>query len=194
IYKQAFGNDRVFRVVMNISASPKEAGSVFYKSGGTIIFEKGHSLAQLLHQSFLTVKVDSRISENIDWEIWNKAVWNASFNTVTALSRLTTSPILQDPDGLKLIRSLGKEVCKLAASYSIHLPEELIEQKIDFTLNKLGDITSSTREDVLQEKPIEYEAVIGDLIDIARERKIEVPYLETVFTLLKLLDKSFKNN
>lgn len=193
IYKKELGSQRVFRVIMNISSSPKEAGTILYKSGGTITFEKGHPSTELLNESLLQMKVDSKISENINFEAWYKILWNAPFNSVTALSRLSTKPVIEDNDGIKLIKDIAKEVCILANSCGISLTEEHIKKKIDYTINHLGDITTSTREDVLEAKTIEYEAVVGELVHFARESKIEVPHLETVFTLLKLLDKSFKN-
>lgn len=193
IYKKELGSQRVFRVIMNISSSLEQAGTIIYKSGGAITFEKGHQVTEILNEAFLNMNLESKISDDIEFEAWYKILWNAPFNSVTALSRLSTKPIIEDTDGLKLIKEIAKEVCILANSCGINLTEEHIKKKIDYTINILGDITSSTREDVLENKPIEYEAVVGDLLHLARERKIEVPYLETVFTLLKLLDKSFKD-
>lgn len=191
IFKNILNPTQVFRVVANIAVRLNSPGQIAHSSGGNIFIQSGHPLGEQLHESFLQSKVKSKLSGNIQKDIWGKMMWNAPFNSVTALTRLTTTPILSDTDGLNLIKSIGNEVYTLASANDIQLPIDLIQNKIDFTLNELGDISTSTLEDVLQKKSIEYQAIVGDLVDEAKRLKVETPYIQTVFTLLKLLDKSY---
>lgn len=187
IYKKQLGEQRVYRAIMNIAASLKSPGELFHKSGGTIILEDKREFAKKLFSDFDAQKVDCKLEKDIQKAIWNKILWNAPFNTVTALTKQTTTPIIQDPDGLRLLKSIATEVIQLAQANNVDITEATFEKHLDFTLNKLGDITTSTREDVLEGKPIEYEAVVGDLIDEADGLDIDVPHVRTVFSLLKLL-------
>jgi 2-dehydropantoate 2-reductase len=191
----------VSRVIINIAAALSEPGVLIHKSGEMIFIQsKTYSqhesisnneipFAKELIHSFESVNIPTKLSENIEIDIWSKMIWNAAFNSVTALTGLTTSPILNDADGIKLIRNIGKEVFQLAKLNNINIPENVIEDKIIFTRDILGDISTSTLEDVRKDNALEYQAIIGDLIEEANRFNIELPYLRTTATLLKLLNK-----
>ncbi len=192
LYRKICGEKKTVRVILNIAAKVESPGKIFHKSGGKVIIEDKHSLSQRLFDEFHSVNVDCQLVKDIKNAIWNKILWNASFNTVTALSKLTTAPIVRDQDGLNLLKAIAEEVISLAKSNHVYLESSDFEKQLEFTQEKLGDITTSTREDVLEGKRIEYQAIVGDLIDEAKRLSIRTPYLFSVYTLLKLLDKSFE--
>jgi 2-dehydropantoate 2-reductase len=195
-----FESPRVFRGIMNIACSLASPGLVIHKSGGLLILQDSHSIAEALRFLFASVNVECKLSQNIEFDIWNKALWNAPFNAVTAISRLTTTPILEDSDGLHLIKKLAAEVCQLAESEGVLLwksgsesMNQAVEKKIEFTLNTLGDITTSTREDVLAGRELECNAIVGDLMNIGIKNNLPTPYLDAAYRFLKLLNKHQKN-
>jgi 2-dehydropantoate 2-reductase len=191
IFKKYFASDKVLRSVINVAASLEAPGKLLHRADDFVILPNTDGLAVQLLQILESVGVMGKLSDDIQVDIWSKVAWNAAFNSVTALTRLTTKPVLEDKEGLNLIKQLLEEVHLLAKANNINLPFDLPEQKIQHTLKKLGDISTSTLEDVKNGKKIEYNALLGDLIEEAQRLKIEVPHLQTAFTLLKLLDKSF---
>jgi 2-dehydropantoate 2-reductase len=194
VYEKILGKERVYRAVLNIAVSIFEPGIVTHSSGGFIGLQNDGKYAPTMLESFKAGKLPGEVTSNITEFIWSKMAWNAPFNTVTALSRLKTNAILQDADGQHLIREIIAEVVQLANANGVNLPAQVADDKINFTLNKLGDITTSTLEDVKQSKTLEYNAVVGDLIAEAKRHNLQVPHLQTVYTLLKLLDKSFNRS
>ena len=173
-----------------MAAALKEPGVLLHSAGELVTVPETGFMAAEFIELFKGVGVNSRLVDNIEREAWSKTAWNAAFNSVTALTRLTTKPILDDNDGHLLIVNICEEVYKLAKANNIDLPSDLAAQKIHYTQEKLGDISTSTLEAVKNKKKIEYEAILGDLIEEADRLKMEVPHLKTIFTLLKLLDKS----
>jgi 2-dehydropantoate 2-reductase len=193
-FKQMFSANLVSRCVINVAASVIEPGLVLHKADEIITIQDSSPAAHRLFDYLRQVQVETKLSTEINKVIWHKLCWNAAFNSVTALSRLTTGPVLADPDGHDLIKALCEEVCALAAANQINLPADKPTQTIQVTREQLGDITTSTLEDVKQQKPIEYSAIVGDLIEEAKRLQIQVPHLKTVFTLLKLLNSSMQNS
>jgi 2-dehydropantoate 2-reductase len=190
IFVDNFGSEQVTRAVLNIAVALEKPGFLQHKAGGYVILQENGIWPQKLLAELQAGGVKGHISKNIQIDAWSKIVWNASFNTVTALSGLTTKNVLADEDGYQLVYKLGEEVRQLALQNGIELPLTIVQDKIKFTQDLLGDISTSTLEDVRQGKKIEYEAIVGDLVENAKKLKISVPYLETVYTLLKLLDKN----
>jgi 2-dehydropantoate 2-reductase len=184
----------IYRGIMNIACYLESPGRIIHKSGGLIILQNGHKAAEKLKDLFFAAKVECKLSTNIDYEIWHKALWNAPFNSATAISRLSTSPILASVDGMHLIKQIAQEVILLANACGVEMKSNSIDHKIKFTLQELGNISTSTREDVLAGKPIEAEAVVGDLVCIAEQKKIQVPYLDAMYRLLKLIDITNRQN
>lgn len=189
VFKNFFPSKFISRTIVNVAAALKEPGILLHSAGELVTMPSDGLFAPELIDLFKSVNVSGRLVDDIEREVWSKTCWNAAFNAVTALTRLTTQPILDDKDGLALIINICDEVYKLAQANNIDLPSDLAQQKIDYTRHKLGNISTSTLEAVKNKKKLEYEAIWGDLIEEAQKLNIEIPYLQTTFTLLKLLDK-----
>ncbi len=191
IFKRRLGSKRALRAVINVAARMIEPGVVEHRAGEFVTLENDDQWSPRLLETFSKVGVPGKLSTDIHFDAWSKTAWNAAFNSVTALTRLTTHPVLADEDGYELIKAIATEVGQLARADGVNLPTNIADQKIEYTLKNLGDISTSTLEDVRARKHIEYSSIVGDLIEEARTLKIEVPHLQTIYTLLKLLDKSF---
>ncbi|MDX1918539.1 MAG: 2-dehydropantoate 2-reductase [Candidatus Caenarcaniphilales bacterium] len=190
IFEERLIADRVCRVIIQLSSAIISPGVIRHSANGDVLVPLGGAGADQLIEAFGSSGVRIETSENFPQKIWSKLVWNASFNSVSALSRQTTKFILDNPDGNELIRALMKEVILIAEKSGVELSPKLIDTQIKLTYEDLVDISTSTLEDVKAGKPIEYQAIVGDLIEEAERLEIKVPHLKTVYTLLKLLDQS----
>jgi 2-dehydropantoate 2-reductase len=119
---------------------------------------------------------------------WDKLMWNAAFNTVSALTRKTVGAILGDPDGKVLIRTLMREVMQVARAEGGDITEQRIELFIDHSEKNLGAVRTSTLQDFERGKRLEYEALAGAVVRAARRHGIAAPASQTIYALLKLLD------
>ncbi len=120
---------------------------------------------------------------------WDKLMWNAAFNTVSALTRKTVGAILGDPDGKALVRTLMREVMQVARAEGADITEERIDLFIDHSEKNLGAVRTSTLQDFERGKRLEYEALAGAVVRAAHRHGIHAPASETIYTLLKLLDR-----
>ena len=119
---------------------------------------------------------------------WDKLMWNAAFNTVTALTRKAVGAVLEDPDGKALVRTLMREVMQVARAEGADITEERIDLFIDHSEKHLGAVRTSTLQDFERGKRLEYEALAGAVVRAAHRHGIAAPASETIYALLKLLD------
>jgi 2-dehydropantoate 2-reductase len=121
---------------------------------------------------------------------WSKLLWNSAFNTVTTLTRRTVGEVLDDPDGAALIRTLMHETLAVAQADGAQLGRERIESLLEHSRKNLRALKTSTRQDYDRGTRLEYDALSGGVVRAARRHRVAVPAMETVHTLLKLLDRS----
>lgn len=134
------------------------------------------------------------VSEDIEADMWNKLVWNASFNPVSVLSQKTVDKILEDKELYELVKNIMTEVKEVAIAHGVNIRADTVE----FNLNRSKNITpnaalsqdfsgfkTSMLQDYEKGKPIELEELVGVVIRKAKEKNISVPNTEKVYKELK---------
>ncbi|MZR61409.1 ketopantoate reductase family protein [Alcanivorax sp. DP30] len=130
------------------------------------------------------IKVDD--SQAIVGERWRKCVWNAAFNPLSVLANgADTLTMLDAEGGEALIRNLMAEVMAVARADGYPLPEELIDKNIPGT-RAMGPYKNSMALDYLNNRPIELDAILGNVVTIARQHQVPVPCLETILVALRM--------
>jgi 2-dehydropantoate 2-reductase len=119
---------------------------------------------------------------------WDKLVWNGAFNTVTTLTRRRVGEILDDPEGLKLVRALMQEIVNVARAEGAKIADDRVDTYIAHSQKNLRALKTSTQQDLERGKPLEYEALSGAVVRAARRHNLGVPAVETVYALLRLLE------
>lgn len=131
--------------------------------------------------------IECPVSENLVTERWRKAVWNAAFNPVSVVAGgATTTTILDAPGGEDFMVTLMQEVCDVAAAAGHPMPDELPVKSIGGT-RKMPPYHNSMALDYLNGRPMEVEAILGNVIRAAKEQDVAVPHLESVYSVTKML-------
>jgi 2-dehydropantoate 2-reductase len=119
-------------------------------------------------------------------EIWLKLVGNATFNPVSAVTRATVAGMLGSPEARDLVRSLMEEVDAVARSLGVELPVS-IDKRIEGAA-AVGEHKTSMLQDLEARKPLEIEALLGSVIEIAAWQKVEIPRLSVLYRLTRLAE------
>jgi 2-dehydropantoate 2-reductase len=127
---------------------------------------------------------------------WYKLMGNNSTNSVSALSHTTLGQMLEDSDGFNLVRTVMLETLAVGRAEGAKVSDERVDAQLAMIRKSLnaGAIKTSTLQDLEKGKPLEYEAISGAVLRAARRHDIKVPATETVYTLLKLLEKTRKGS
>jgi 2-dehydropantoate 2-reductase len=143
--------------------------------------ERIRRIAEALIDSGLRCPVTTRIRH----EIWVKVLGNASFNPVSALTRSTLVQMVRDPGVCSLIRNIMQEVEAVSRKLSMELPVS-IDQRIAGA-EKVGEHKTSMLQDLEAGRPIELEALVGAVVELAERVGLPMPYTRTVYSCTKLL-------
>ena len=132
--------------------------------------------------------IDARVSGDLRREIWQKLVSNAYSNTLCALTRLDLGSLGSDPQLGTVAVGLMQEVLAVAATLGWDLRAEIDVHEVA-KRGKPGQRTSML-QDVLQGRPLEVEAHLGQVQAFAREAGVATPTVDIILPLLRGLDRS----
>jgi len=184
--------DRVVGSVVYPAATIVEPGVIEHEEGNRISLgepdgsrsERVEAISRMLTAAGFKAPVQTRLAP----EIWLKLVGNATLNPVSAITRTTLGAMLGSPDGRSLIEALMREVDGVGRSLGIELPVS-IEKRIDGAAGT-GEHRTSMLQDLEAGKPLELDALLGAVIEIAEWNEVAVPGLRALYGLARLTEAS----
>jgi 2-dehydropantoate 2-reductase len=201
--RTAFPDNTIISCVTWVGAKQVDSGVVEHFNGNSMtmgvfwnsIVDRGlemdriGQLEKLLKQGGTQVEiVDDIISKR-----WEKVVWNAAWNSYTALTMLDTKQFLGSSDEALLVsRRLMTEIVSVAQAAGINVQMKLVDDLIDKTLKSKG-LTSSMMMDLANGRPMEVEGILGTPMRTARKVGVSTPTLDCIYVLIKAQDWRVRN-
>lgn len=139
-------------------------------------------------ECFIRGGLQSPVLPDIRAEMWLKLWGNMTFNPISALSRGTLAGICQFPPTRDLARAMMTEAQAIATKLGITFRVP-IEKRIAGA-ERVGHHKTSMLQDVEAGRPLETDALLGSVLELARMTGTPTPHLDTVFALTKLLERS----
>lgn len=133
--------------------------------------------------------IDSAVSKNITFTLWNKLVTVAAIGTIMTAGRANLPEVLSGSEGMNTIRTVMEEIISVGKSEGIEFPPNVVEEKLSGAVDEAEDFKSSLQYDLTVGKPLELDDLLGSVVLMARSAGIPVP---ASATLTMVLDK-FKN-
>ncbi len=187
-----FGRDAVMGGNARVGVEMVAPGKIVHLSTGHIDFGeldgRETDRAAKIAGVFRRAGILGQVSTDIMTARWDKLVWNGAFNTVTTLTRRRVGEVLDDPESMKLLRTLMQEIATVARAEGAKIPDDRIDTYIAHSQNNLRALKTSTQQDLERGKRLEYEALSGAVVRAARRHGISVPGVETIYALMRLLD------
>ena len=144
--------------------------------------ERLQRIASMLAAAGFKAPVQTRLRN----EIWLKLLGNATLNPVSALTRATQGEMFRDDRNRALIRALMEEVSAVAAAEGIEIPLS-IDKRMQGAA-AVGEHKTSMLQDMEARKPLELDALLGAVIEIADLRQVAVPSLRAVYGLTRMAE------
>jgi 2-dehydropantoate 2-reductase len=191
---EVFGREAVMGGNARVGAEIVAPGHVVHRTGGLIEFGeldgRDTTRAQRLAELFRRAGIFGELTMRLPTIRWEKLLWNAAFNTVTTLVQRKVGDLIDDPDCVELLRALMHEIAAVARAEGVALGDAQVEAQITRSRAMLREVRPSTLQDSERGKPLEYEALSGAVIRTARRHQIATPHMDTVYALMKLLDRN----
>jgi 2-dehydropantoate 2-reductase len=190
--QEAFPNNEIISGLAFICVNRVGAGKIRHLCYGQLVigtYPEGISPRVLeLAKLFEDSNTLCRLCDSIVTERWRKLLWNASYNPISVLAgHVNTEQIMSQPETEQLARNLMEEVCAVAASTGHFLPQKAIEKNLEDT-RRMEPYKTSMLLDFESKRPMEIEAILGNIIKMAEKNAIGVTRLKTLYSLLKLAE------
>lgn len=114
---------------------------------------------------------------------YGKLIWNATYNTICALTRLDTGRLELSGTFEALAVPAMREVVKIAKADGVELPEDIIN--ITAHVSDGLYYKPSMLLDVERSNPMELQIILGNVLVVAKELNVETPILNVLYQLLK---------
>jgi 2-dehydropantoate 2-reductase len=177
-----------------VGAEMVAPGRLLHLSSGHIDFgeldgrdsERARAIAQALQRAGILGECTPRIRSLR----WDKLVWNGAFNTVATLTRRRVGDIIDDPESLRLVCALMREIIDVARADGADIGYDRIDFYLAHSHKNLRALKTSTQQDLERGRRLEYEALAGAVVRAARRHGVAAPGMETIYALMRLLDGS----
>jgi 2-dehydropantoate 2-reductase len=174
--------------VVHLSATSPRPGVVQPRMGNRLIVgdpaggrtPRAAAMAELLQGGGFDVEV----SELIQRDVWFKLWGNMTMNRLSALTGATTDRILDD----ELVRGFASRcmVEAQAIGERIGLPIASTPDERHAVTRKLGAMRTSMLQDADAGKPLELDALVGAVREIAQHLGLPTPGIDALFGLARL--------
>jgi 2-dehydropantoate 2-reductase len=193
ILARAFGRERVLgAMTVLIGARLVEPGVIEHVGESRFVFgeyPRGESARSAALADFLVRHgVRAVLSNDVEAELWRKLMINDALNGLSALTRLDTNTLTNDPATAELVRRMMAEVHAVATRRGVPLPEDEPDRLIAM-LRGFDGIRTSMLHDVEHGRPTEVEAIVGIVVRGGRELRIPTPLNDVVYALVSAMDR-----
>jgi len=187
--------DRVLGSIIYPAADIASPGVIRHVEGDRISLgevdnsdtERLRSTAKLLRDAGFKV----RVSTDLRSELWVKLWWNCTFNPISALTHATLVDLIQFGPTHALVERMMREAQEIGEKLGVRFPVSL-EKRIAGG-EVVGPHKTSMLQDVEAGRALEADALIGSVIELGRITSIATPHLDTVYALVKLLNKMLQD-
>jgi 2-dehydropantoate 2-reductase len=168
----------VVRAVNSIPSTLLGPGSVRAAGQGEIVLGRpaglslaaGRTVVRLLRSTEITV----RIVDDLDREVWRKAILNAAINPVTALHGVPNGRLLEEPYRTES-RALLDEAVASARAVGFKFRDKEIASDLDRVLQATAENRSSMLQDLDRGRRTEIQAISGEILRQGTAKGLELP-------------------
>jgi 2-dehydropantoate 2-reductase len=191
----AFPDNELISVIVMVGVSRPKPGHVKHLGGGRLILgtyprgvgEKTTALTEILRDGG---GVECSVSETIAINRWKKVMWNGSFNPLSVLAGgASTGELLADPVSEDNIRKVMLEVWSVAKAVGCGFEQKVIDGLMESSQKYNSNYKTSMLLDFENHRPMEVEAILGNIVRAAERSGVEVPRISAMYASLRILDR-----
>lgn len=191
ILEEVFGAARVLSAVTYVQSSVVSPGEIRQK--GRVKLVIGSLSSQTDVASIIGVLqeagIDCKESNRIMARKWNKLMWNATFNPLSAVSGARVGEILDDEQLYKTAKKICEEVVEVGIRKGFSLDPEATISTIFSRAEFAKQHQTSMLQDRLRGKPMEVEAMCGYIIRQGELIGVDTPANQSIYSVLNYMNQ-----
>jgi 2-dehydropantoate 2-reductase len=132
--------------------------------------------------------IPTRISDNVEGELWWKLMLNCAYNAVSALGRSRYGSMMAMPQVRQIMDDAVREIVTLAKAKGVRIAmPDPVEAVLRFA-DTMPQAISSTAQDLARGRPTEIDYLNGYVVRECDARGLPAPVNRTLHALVKLLE------
>jgi 2-dehydropantoate 2-reductase len=178
-----------------VAAEIPAPGVIRHNGRGDLVIGKlgppqaGDALMAELAAYLAGAKVPTRISDNVEGELWWKLILNCAYNAVSALGHSRYGPMMAMPEIRQVMSEAVREIIALAEARSVRIAVPApVEAVLRFS-EAMPQAISSTAQDLARGRPTEIDYLNGYVVRECAARGLPAPVNRTLHALVKLLEQ-----
>ncbi|HJP95679.1 MAG TPA: 2-dehydropantoate 2-reductase [Pyrinomonadaceae bacterium] len=184
--------ERTIGCVIYCSTIVSEPGVIEHLEGTRFaIGEPDGSRSDRCHkiaQAFISAGLRCPIRSNIRHDIWVKLLGSVAFNPISALTRTTLQEIVECPETRELCAEMMNEANAVATRLGIEVAITREQRLVG--AEKVGNHKTSMLQDVEAGRPLEWESIVGALVELGNKLDVPMPQTRAIAACTKLLSQS----
>ncbi|GJN67320.1 hypothetical protein PLICBS_001344 [Purpureocillium lilacinum] len=145
-------------------------------------------MAQALAMTLSTGQVDCKVSPNIRQQQYERVIGPIAFHPISVLFETSNHAALMEKVGVKdMISDVIDELLRLAEANGCKFSFDFKQRTMD-EMTKPNLPESIMWQDYVARRPMEIETYLGSPIKLARDSKVAVPRIETLYAILHNLN------
>ena len=186
------GNIGVLRGITNHGVIFVKPGEIHHSGmGETVIGEidgKKTERIKKICSMFNNVGIKTKISKNIEKDVWAKTIVNSAINPVTAITGLKNGYLLKIPELKRFMRRICLEGVRVANKSGFFFDSDVFEETKK-TASLTAENKSSMLQDLQNRKKTEIDFINGAIAKIGKRHGVETPLNNMLTALVKALEK-----
>lgn len=187
----AFPNNELLSSLAFVGVGRGAPGEIVHQTHGSLVMGRYPSgigaAAEKIAAAFIAGSVPCKLTDDVVGARWQKAVWNAPFNPVSILGGvLETTAMVRTEDDRAFIRKAMQEVCATAAAAGHPQSPKLVDAMIENT-QQMPPYKTSMALDYENGRPMEIEAILGNVVRAADKLGVATPTLDAIYALARMV-------
>ena len=185
----------VVPAVVYVAAEIPAPGVVRHNGRGDLVIGEpglrraGDALIANLAAYLAGADIPTRISDNVEGELWWKLILNCAYNAVSALGCSRYGPMMAMPQVRQVMSEAVREITALADAKGVRIAmPDPVEAVLRFG-ESMPQAVSSTAQDLERGRPTEIDYLNGYVVRECDARGLPAPVNRTLHALVKLLEQ-----
>lgn len=193
--------NEVFPTVLYVAVEMRNNFSVKHHGRGDIVIgslsrpvsdlERSHLIE--LSDMFTHSGISCIVSPEIKNEMWFKFLCNCTYNAISAIGQIEYGKMYTIPQVKEVIEGITKEFILIAAKEGVDWSFDEAMKANDKIFNTMPTQKSSTAQDLARGRLSEIDHLNGYIVECGKKHGIPVPFNETVYALVKMIESSKKS-
>ena len=141
---------------------------------------------------FEAAGVPCRVSPDIEADLWIKLITNVALNAISAVAHAPYGDIVAVPESRETVRHLVDECVAVARAGGVSLPPDDFVEMVWRFAERIGQVYSSTAQDLDRGKRTEIDALNGLVVQRGAELRVPTPVNQSLLALVKLRESRFE--